>query len=63
VLIKPCLMLFSCPGDGGDTAVYWKGTARQVKKDDPVVKLFGALETAVAYAHKAANLLPGRRAV
>jgi cob(I)alamin adenosyltransferase len=58
VLIKPCLMLFSCPGDGGDTAVYWKGELRQARKDDPVVKLFGALETAVAYAHKAANLLP-----
>jgi cob(I)alamin adenosyltransferase len=51
-------MLFSCPGDGGDTVVYWKGAARQVKKDDAVVKLFGALDTAVAYAHKAANLLP-----
>jgi cob(I)alamin adenosyltransferase len=58
VLAKPCLMLFSCPGDGGDTVVYWKGTARRVKKDDPVVKLFGALDTAVVYAHKAANLLP-----
>jgi len=55
---KPCLALFSCPGDGGDTAVYWKGVARQARKDDPVVKLFGALETAVAYAHKAATLLP-----
>ena len=57
VLTKPCLMLFTCPGDGGDTVVYWKGVARQSKKDDPVVKLFGALDTAVAYAHKAANLL------
>jgi cob(I)alamin adenosyltransferase len=55
---KLCLMLFSCPGDGGDTVVYWKGTARRVKKDDSVVKLFGALDTAVIYAHKAANLLP-----
>jgi len=55
---KPCLMLFSCPGDGGDTVVYWKGTARRVKKDDPVIKLFGALDTAIVYAHKAANLLP-----
>ena len=50
-------MLFSCPGDGGDTVVYWKGAARQARKDDPVVKLFGALDTAVVYAHKAANLL------
>jgi cob(I)alamin adenosyltransferase len=56
--VKPCLMLFSCPGDGGDTVVYWKGVALSVKKDDPVVKLFGAIDTAVVYAHKAANLLP-----
>jgi cob(I)alamin adenosyltransferase len=57
-LTKPCMLLFSCPGDGGETAVYFRGAARQARKDDPVVKLFGALETAVAYAHKAANLLP-----
>jgi ATP:cob(I)alamin adenosyltransferase len=50
-------MWFSCPGDGGTTVVYWKGAARQARKDDPVVKLFGALDTAVVYAHKAANLL------
>ncbi|MFZ8838930.1 MAG: ATP:cob(I)alamin adenosyltransferase [Pyrobaculum sp.] len=58
VLVKPCLALFSCPGDGGNTTVYWKGTALSVKKDDPVVKLFGTLDTATVYAHKAANLLP-----
>ncbi len=58
VLSKPCLLLFSCPGDGGDTVVYWKGVAQHVKKDDPVIKLFGTLDTAVVYAHKAANLLP-----
>jgi len=34
-----------------------EGELRQARKDDPVIKLFGALETAVAYAHKAANLL------
>ena len=38
--------------------VYWKGSARPARKDDPVVKLYGALDTAVAYSHKAANLLP-----
>jgi cob(I)alamin adenosyltransferase len=38
--------------------VYWKGDARQAKKDDPVVKLFGTLDTATTYAHKAANVLP-----
>ncbi|MEM1598587.1 MAG: ATP:cob(I)alamin adenosyltransferase [Pyrobaculum sp.] len=58
MLVKPCLVLFSCPGDGGDTTVYWKGEARPARKDDPVVKLYGALESAVAYSHKAANLLP-----
>ena len=51
-------MLFSCPGDGGDTAVYWKGAARRVRKDDPVIKFFGALDAAAVYADKAANLLP-----
>jgi cob(I)alamin adenosyltransferase len=39
--VKPCLMLFSCPGDSGDTVVYWKGASRQAKKDDAVVKLYG----------------------
>jgi cob(I)alamin adenosyltransferase len=58
VLTKPCLLLFSCPGDGGDTAVYWKGELRQARKDSLAVKLFGALETATTYAHKAASLLP-----
>jgi cob(I)alamin adenosyltransferase len=58
VLIKPCLVLFSCPGDKGDTVVYWKGELRQARKDDPVIKLFGALEAAITYANKAANLLP-----
>ena len=58
MLAKPCLLLFSCPGDGGGTVVYWKGAARQVRKDDPVIKLYGALDTAVTYAHKAANMLP-----
>lgn len=57
MLSKPCLILFSCPGDGGDTTVYWRGETRHVKKDDPVVKLYGALDTAVTYAHKAANVL------
>ncbi|MGC9049603.1 MAG: ATP:cob(I)alamin adenosyltransferase, partial [Pyrobaculum sp.] len=58
VLTKPCLLWFACPGDGGDTLVYWRGEARAVRKDDPLVKLFGALDSAVTYSHKAANLLP-----
>ncbi|WP_148682482.1 ATP:cob(I)alamin adenosyltransferase [Pyrobaculum neutrophilum] len=57
MLAKPCLMWFSCPGDGGDTLVYWRGEARRARKDDPVVKLYGALDTATTYAHKAANVL------
>ncbi len=55
--VKSCIWT-TCPGDGGDTTVYWKGKVRQTRKDDPVVKLFGALESAVTYANKAANLLP-----
>lgn len=58
MITKPCLLLFTCPGDSGDTVVYWKGSARPVRKDDPVVKLYGALEAAIAYSHKAANLIP-----
>lgn len=57
MLVKPCLALFSCPGDKGETVVYWKGAAHRTRKDDPIVKIFGALETAVAYSHKAANML------
>ena len=55
---KPCLASFSCSEDVGDTTIYWRGVAKRVKKDDPVVKLYGALETAIAYSHKAAVLLP-----
>ncbi|MGC9131303.1 MAG: ATP:cob(I)alamin adenosyltransferase [Pyrobaculum sp.] len=58
MLSKPCLLLFACPGDGGETLVYWRGEARRARKDDPLIKLFGALDSAVAYSHKAANLLP-----
>lgn len=57
MLLKPCLALFSCPGDNGDTVVYWKGEARKARKDDPVIKFYGALDTAIVYSHKAANML------
>ncbi len=58
---KPCLLRLSCPGDDGNAVVYWKRAARRVKKDDPVIKLFGALDTAFVYVHKAANICRGRR--
>lgn len=58
MMVKPCLLVFACPGDSGDTVVYWRGEARPARKDDPVVKLYGALDTAIAYSHKAANLIP-----
>ncbi|ABP50368.1 MAG: ATP:cob(I)alamin adenosyltransferase [Pyrobaculum sp.] len=58
MLTKPCLLLFACPGDKGDTVVYWRGEARAARKDDPIVKLYGALDTAIAASHKAANVLP-----
>ncbi|MFN3805256.1 MAG: ATP:cob(I)alamin adenosyltransferase [Pyrobaculum sp.] len=56
-MIKPCLLWLTCPGDSGDTVVLWKGEARKARKDDPYVKLFGALDTAIAYSHKAAGML------
>ncbi len=57
-MIKHCLLLFACPGDGGGTVVLWKGQQYTARKDDPVVKFYGALDTAIVYAHKAANILP-----
>lgn len=57
MLSKPCLLLFTCPGDGGDTLVYWRGEARKARKDDPLIKLFGAMDSAVVYSHRAANVL------
>lgn len=56
-MIKPCLLFFSCPGDEGDTAILWKGELKRARKDDPYIKLLGALDTAIAYSHKAANAL------
>jgi hypothetical protein len=52
MLTKPCLMVFRVPGT---ESIYWKEELRQTRKNDPVVKLFVALETAIAYSHKAAN--------
>lgn len=57
MLVKPCLLVFACPGDGGDTAVLYKGKAERVGKDSPLIKFYGALDTAITYAHKAANSL------
>lgn len=57
-MIKPCLLFFSCPGDGGDTTILWRGEVKKARKDDPYIKLLGALDTAIAYSHKAANILP-----
>ncbi|MEL9991104.1 MAG: ATP:cob(I)alamin adenosyltransferase [Thermoproteus sp.] len=57
-LVKPCLLFFACPGDNGDTTVLHRGKAERATKDSPLIKFYGALDTAVAYAFKAANLLP-----
>ncbi len=57
-LVKPCLLLFACPGDGGDTVALYRGRAERASKDSPIVKFYGALDAAIAYAFKAANSLP-----
>ncbi|MBP1449389.1 MAG: ATP:cob(I)alamin adenosyltransferase, partial [Thermoproteus sp.] len=58
MLAKQCLLLFACPGDGGETTVLFKGKLERAPKDSPLVKFYGALDTATAYAFKAAALLP-----
>ncbi|MEM0184232.1 MAG: ATP:cob(I)alamin adenosyltransferase [Thermoproteus sp.] len=57
-LVKPCLLFFACPGDGGDTLALHRGKAEKATKDSPLIKFYGALDTATTYAFKAANLLP-----
>lgn len=56
-LVKPCLLVFACPGDGGDTVVLYRGRAEKAGKDSPLIKFYGALDAAIAYSHKAANAL------
>lgn len=57
-LVKPCLLIFACPGDGGETAVLYRGRAERAGKDSPLIKFYGALDSAAVYAFKAANMLP-----
>lgn len=47
-----------CPGDGGETTALYRGRAERAAKDSPVIKFYGALDTATTYAFKAASLLP-----
>ncbi|PLC62255.1 cobalamin adenosyltransferase, partial [Thermoproteus sp. CP80] len=42
-LVKPCLLIFACPGDGGETAVLYRGRAERAGKDSPLIKFYGAL--------------------
>jgi len=51
---KPCIFLGSCSGDLGDTEVLWLGKPLCVSKASGIVKVFGALETALAYLNLAA---------
>lgn len=54
VLSKPCIFAGSCPGDLGDTEVLWFGSQLCVSKASSIVKVFGALETALSYINAAA---------
>ncbi len=62
VLAKPCVLLGRCPGDLGETEVYFMGEELCKRKDSPVIKLFGALETAEAYINMASLKASGKLA-
>ncbi len=62
MLAKPCVLLGKCPGDLGETEVFFMGVELCNRKDSPVVKLFGALEAAEAYINMASLKAPGRLA-
>ncbi len=60
--MKPCLLRFLCPGDGGDTTVMYMGHLYSgVSKDDPIVKFYGSLDAAMVYVNKAALLVGGKQ--
>ncbi len=54
VVSKPCIFAGSCPGDLGDTEVLWFGRQLCVSKASNIIKVFGALETALSYINTAA---------
>jgi len=53
VTSKPCIFTGSCPGDLGDTEVLWFGRQLCVSKASGIIKVFGALETALSYINTA----------
>ncbi len=53
VVSKPCIFAGSCPGDLGDTEVLWFGRQLCVSKASNIIKVFGALETALSYINTA----------
>ena len=53
VVSKPCIFAGSCPGDLGDTEVLWFGRQLCISKASNIIKVFGALETALSYINTA----------
>ncbi|MEM0370037.1 MAG: ATP:cob(I)alamin adenosyltransferase [Pyrobaculum sp.] len=61
VVSKPCIFLGSCSGDLGDTEVWWFGDQLCVSKASNIVKVFGALETALGYINSAVVICKKQR--
>lgn len=57
MLIKPCILNFSCPGDNGDTFIVINGELHKVSKAHHIVKLLGAIDSALSSLFYAANFL------
>lgn len=61
MLVKPCILTFNCPGDSGETFALFKGEFVKVSKSDPLIKLYGAIDTALSSIFYAANFLDSRQ--
>lgn len=61
VLSKPCIFQGSCPGDYGETEVLWLGQQLCVSKASNIIKVFGAIETALGYINSAALICGEQR--
>ena len=56
MFLKPCLrtlLASGCSGDSGLTDVLYRGVLTRDSKDSDVVKFYGALDVAIAYANSA----------
>ncbi|MBP1448472.1 MAG: ATP:cob(I)alamin adenosyltransferase [Thermoproteus sp.] len=62
MIVKPCVLAGRCPGDLGETDAMWFGRIERASKASAVIKLFGALESAMAYVNLTAIKATDKRA-